>query len=60
MINHVNKNVDVSLLEARIAEEIEEKLEFGCYLGNVSLCDGNSCSCNVGNVKVCGANIRIC
>ena len=45
-------------------EELEERLEMGCYI-NVCGCDDNSCSCNV-DVSVCncdantGCNTLVC
>jgi hypothetical protein len=57
VINHVNKNIDINALESRLAEEIEQKLEFGCYIVNGCGCDSNSCSvCNVGNANICAVN----
>lgn len=69
MINHVNKNIDIKALEDRLAEEIEDRLEFSCYAVNKCSCDSkcnvNYCSCNAtycgGNssTPVCSAN-RAC
>jgi len=54
MINKLNKSIDLKVLEDRLAEELEDRIEFGCYIGNVD----TTCSCNI-NVKACAVDINM-
>jgi hypothetical protein len=49
VVNHINKNIDIKALEERLSEEIEGRLEFGCYVAN-------SCTCDT----VCNGNVYTC
>lgn len=67
MINPLNKNIDLKALEERLADELEERIEFGCWVGNACGCDsgcnhvpvcGCDSGCGVGNVPICsGGNV---
>lgn len=56
MINHINKTIDIKALESRLAEELEEKLEFSCYGLNFACdCDG-FCAGNATITNPCAGN----
>lgn len=62
MIKPMNKNIDIKALESRLSNELEERLELGCYPINACGCDDNIiCSChspntNCGTINICGNN----